>query len=110
MRDLLTARLLAKVKEETGVELVTAEHHADEYTRSPSRLVIGNYPPRPYYSELNGPWMDPEDGDVRIFIHYRVLEGQETIVLLLQDATDDAFLIPRADGIEKYRAGEIFYL
>jgi hypothetical protein len=73
-----------------------------------------------YYCELIGPFRDPTNPDVRLFVTHRKLGSHETVTLLLQDRDDDAFLnSPHSSSylvsntqrpLEEYKAGHAFYL
>lgn len=65
-------------------------------------LLIDQQLERSYTNELIGPFADPENEDVRLFLSHRMLDGTETVNLLVQDADDDAFLNGDAEGTERY--------
>lgn len=63
-------------------------------------------------NKLVGPFVDPANRDVRIFVNYRELGVQGGVVathvsisLLVQDCDDDVFLNSKAAGAEKYDVG-----
>jgi hypothetical protein len=91
----------------TGIRLGTTDW-TDKLTIDVDEDSIGDR----YLVRLFGPFEDldlPEDQrkDFRLFVVVRHLEGTVSLQLLVQDATDDAFLNSNAFGAEKYNIGPV---
>lgn len=66
------------------------------------RIAAEELPDGFHLNEIHGPFKDPDNDDVRIFVNYRVLRGHYSLELLVQDRDDDTFLNSHAQGTEKY--------
>jgi hypothetical protein len=72
------------VRAATGIAL--------ESTMYTGSLTVGYRLRRGYDCVLIGPFEDPLEPDIRVYITHRLLDGSETVTLLLQDKDDDAWL------------------
>jgi len=67
-------------------------------------LRIDEDPRRDYQCSLFGPFKDNDNGDIRVFVQYRALDGFRVLSFMVQDADDDAWLNDNAIGIDdKYQ-------
>lgn len=93
----------------TGIRLRVTEWTNKLVIEKSEHANFCRRPDVPYECALFGPFQDPdapEPRDTRIFVVVREIgKDHTTLQLLVQDHDDDAFLIPSAEGVEKYDKG-----